>query len=150
MTCHFLPFLLSPPPHHRRRLSNVDVSILKSISIYTSVIPIVAKADMLTDAELAHLSRRVLEQCRENSIPLFEPGTTLFGTSHRSEVAKGLHRVETELMRKHLPRLISDLELLHYERCRTSILQELLSRGKKLTGIPSSENLRVQLQEFTF
>lgn len=105
---------------------------------------------MLTDAELNHLSERVLEQCRENSITLFEPSTTLFATSRRSEVAKGLYRVETELIRKYLPRLISDLESLHYERCRTSILQELLSRGKKLAGIPSAENLRVQLQEFTF
>lgn len=128
----------------------MDVNILKSISAYTSVIPIVAKADLLTEAELARLSRRVLEQCQENAISLFEPATTLFATSHRGEVAKGLHRLEPELMRKHLPRLISDLELVHYEQCRTAILQEVQSRGRKLAGAPSTEDLCMQIQEFTF
>ena len=108
------------------------------------------KADMLTEAELARLGKRVLEQCQENTIPLFEPVTTLFSTSHRGEVAKGLHRLEPELMKKHLPRLISDLELIHYERCRTTILQEVQSRGKKLAGVPSTEDLCAQIQELTF
>lgn len=143
--------LSSPlPPLPPSRLSTVDLAILKSIATYTSVIPMVAKADMLTEAELARLNRRVLEQCQRNAIPLFEPVTTLFATSHRGEVAKGLHRLEPELMRKHLPRLVSDLELIHYERCRMAILQEVQSRGKKLTGTPSTENLCMQVQEFTF
>jgi septin family protein len=144
---HLCLYFINP---RQPEFSAVDLAQLKEITKYTSVIPIIGKADLLTSEELDRLLTRIKRQCQEEGINIFA-GNEVMMMSNRSPVVfyttskvvaqADFHQLEAALLKQYLPRLINDLHSVHYERVRSIIMQKNWPVDKhqsQLTGLLSN------------
>ena len=62
-----------PPSGHS--LGTLDVEFMKRLSGHVNIIPVIAKADTLTEEELLEFKQRILEDIQRHKINIFTPST---------------------------------------------------------------------------
>jgi septin family protein len=117
-----------------QELSHQDVQSLSEICKLTNIILVAGKADMMTEEELALQEKRVLQQCEENGIQLFDLETPrVFPIHRRSDLYEKEDGLESVFLKKYLPVLIERSQSQHYENHRS--LQSQLTKESGLVSI---------------
>jgi len=65
---HALLYFIQPTGHH---LQEMDIEFMRLLGTRVNVLPVLAKADSFTPAEVAAFKRRVMEDVRAHGIPIF-------------------------------------------------------------------------------
>lgn len=111
---HVCLYFLTPS---QSALSQTDIDCLQELAHYTSLILVVSKSDLMSEAELRRLSTHCRAQCEQHNIPLFI--NELIATSSR-QAKSGV--LEDSLVKQHLPVLIDRTHRLYYEKYRSATL----------------------------
>lgn len=67
---HCLLYFLSPSSHG---LKPIDIITMKKLQSKVNIVPVIAKADMLSKSELANLKTQILEDIQSSGIEIFMP-----------------------------------------------------------------------------
>ncbi|KAG9294567.1 hypothetical protein G9A89_008678 [Geosiphon pyriformis] len=78
-------------------LTDKDIRILKRLTARVNVIPVVAKADLLTTSQLANLKKAINRVLKSNQIPVFEFPETEEGTDPDQESEDGENEIPPSL-----------------------------------------------------
>ena len=66
---HVALYFIEPNGHG---LTELDVELMKRVSRYTNVLPIISKADSLTREELSNFKKNILEDIQRYNVPVFK------------------------------------------------------------------------------
>ena len=66
---HVALYFIEPNGHG---LTELDVELMKRVSRYTNVLPIISKADTLTREELSNFKKNILEDIQRYNVPVFK------------------------------------------------------------------------------
>ncbi|PJF17235.1 hypothetical protein PSACC_02957 [Paramicrosporidium saccamoebae] len=108
-----------------QELSHQDVQSLGELCKLTNIILVAGKADMLTEEELQLQEKRILQQCKENGIQLFDlEAPRVFPVHRRSDLYEKEDGLESVFIKKYLPVLIERSQSQHYRDLQQHLVKE--------------------------
>ena len=141
---HVCLYFIEPIPF----LKQADIDVIKDISKYCNVIPIIGKADMMTEEELHYLKEEITNKIRDTDIFYMSCNKNLsdireynWGTVERQSF--DFYKLRGVLLEKNTKDLIDETEFL-YDQYRMNILAEELFEDKEFLSVFSEQNEEIE------
>lgn len=138
---HACLYFIRPTGH---TLKPLDIEVMKRLSSRVNLIPVVAKADTLSPADLVKYKQRV--SCPWNGVPVYSANCSRFVQLSRRKESRSIHHLLRRMMRPLLstpevswqlcPSLLSDL------RRMSRLAMAVLSRVANTRGVLRKSRMR--------